>query len=184
MKRDYLRAEDEIERDVQVPLTDRQDLALLDFIYNLGTGAFRSSRLLRKLNAADYAGAAADFSSWVRAHGHTMRSLVKRRQGRDRSFQEGYPMTGTVVEPVQVSDAAAAEVAALHAAVADLKATITGTVPRKVGAAFKNATARVAAKVPANTVAKVAYGGVMGAGSAIVAAPHVAAARATVIRWL
>ena len=69
-------------------------------------------------------------------------------------------MTGTVVEPVQVSDAAAAEVAALHAAVADLKATITGTVPRKVGAAIKNATARVAAKVPANTVAKVAYGGV------------------------
>ena len=31
-------------------------------------------------DAADYAGAAADFSSWVRAHGHTLHSLVKRRQ--------------------------------------------------------------------------------------------------------
>ena len=39
-------------------------------------------------------------------------------------------------------------------------------------------------KCPVNTVAKLAYGGAMGAGSAVVAAPHVAAAWATVIRWL
>jgi hypothetical protein len=102
-------------------------------------------------------------------------------------------MTGPVVEPVQVSNAVpaapaavatAAEVAALQAAVAELKATITGTMPRKVGAAIRNATAKVGAKVPANTVAKLAYGGLMGAGSAVVAAPHVAAAWAAVIGWL
>ena len=42
----------------------------------------------------------------------------------------------------------------------------------------------VAAKVPVSTVAKLVYGGVMSAGSAVVSAPHVAAAWAVVSHWL
>jgi len=45
---------------VKVWLTVDETAALQDFIYNLGVGAFGSSTLLRKLNAGDYDGAAAE----------------------------------------------------------------------------------------------------------------------------
>ncbi|APL99459.1 endolysin [Aquamicrobium phage P14] len=49
---------------VQVPLAPHQLAALISFTYNVGDGAFRSSTLLRKLNAGDYKGAAAQFDRW------------------------------------------------------------------------------------------------------------------------
>jgi hypothetical protein len=72
----------------------------------------------------------------------------------------------------------------VRADVASLHVTVTGTGPRKVGAAVKSATAKVTAKVPTGNVAKVVYGGVMGAGSAVAMAPHVAAMVAAVAGWL
>jgi lysozyme len=54
----------EIAIDCKVELTVDQKVALLDFIYNVGSGNFRSSTLLKKLNAGDYAGAAAEFDKW------------------------------------------------------------------------------------------------------------------------
>ncbi|MEZ2337687.1 lysozyme [Mucilaginibacter sp. RCC_168] len=47
---------------VKVPLNDNQGAALLSFQYN--TGALAVSTLLKKLNAGDYAGAAAQFPVW------------------------------------------------------------------------------------------------------------------------
>src|SRR5579864_6238940 len=54
---------------VHVPLTQNQFDALVDFVFNLGSGSFQSSTLLRKLNAKDYAGAAAEFPKWNHAGG-------------------------------------------------------------------------------------------------------------------
>lgn len=73
---------------VSVPLTQGQFDALADFAYNLGTGALRSSTLLRKLNAGDYAGAAAEFDKWTHADGKTLPGLVKRR-ALERALFEG-----------------------------------------------------------------------------------------------
>ena len=56
-----------VDSGVKVPLTQNQYTALISFVYNVGTGAFRGSTLLRKLNAGDYAGAALEFQRWNKA---------------------------------------------------------------------------------------------------------------------
>ena len=78
----------EIQRDCKVPLTIDEKIALLDFIYNLGGGNFRSSTLLRKLNAGDYAGAAAEFDNWDHAGGKVLAGLLKRRQAETDLFNK------------------------------------------------------------------------------------------------
>jgi lysozyme len=52
---------------VTVPLSANQRGALASFVFNLGPNALRGSTLRRKLNAGDYAGAAAEFKKWVKA---------------------------------------------------------------------------------------------------------------------
>ena len=64
---DYQQAEDDVLELVTVPLTDNQLGALTSFVFNLGQGNFSKSTLLRKINASDFAGAAAEFDKWVYA---------------------------------------------------------------------------------------------------------------------
>ncbi len=63
--------------------TDNQFSALVSFAFNLGAEALRTSTLLRKHNAGDYAGAKAEFGKWVKARAGgklvTLPGLVKRR---------------------------------------------------------------------------------------------------------
>lgn len=54
---------DTLARNVKVPVTFYQAVALGLFVDNLGEGQFRSSELLRKLNAGDCYGAAKEFNS-------------------------------------------------------------------------------------------------------------------------
>jgi len=88
MARDMKACAGEIQRDCKVPLTIDEKIALLDFIYNLGGGNFRSSTLLRKLNAGDYAGAAAEFDNWDHAGGKVLAGLLKRRQAETDLFNK------------------------------------------------------------------------------------------------
>lgn len=62
-----------------VDLTDGQRDALIDFVYNLGAGAFAKSTLLKCVLAGDHAGAAAQLSRWVYADGKKLPGLVDRR---------------------------------------------------------------------------------------------------------
>lgn len=59
--------------------TPGQRGAMISFAYNVGIGAFGASTLLRKHNAGDFAGAAAEFGKWVNAGGRKLNGLVKRR---------------------------------------------------------------------------------------------------------
>lgn len=68
---------------VKVPITQGQYDRLVSFTFNVGTGAFKSSTLLRKLNAGECRAAADQFLVWVKAKGRTLPGLVARRQ-RDR----------------------------------------------------------------------------------------------------
>jgi len=86
VERDLRVSFEEITRDVQVPLSDNQRAALADFIYNLGSGNFRSSTLLRKLNAGDYAGAAPEFDKWDHAGGKELAGLLRRREAETKLF--------------------------------------------------------------------------------------------------
>lgn len=64
---------------IDVPLTQGQFDALVDFVFNLGAGALAGSTLRRKLNAGDYAGAAAEFARWCHAGDRVLPGLVTRR---------------------------------------------------------------------------------------------------------
>ncbi len=75
-----------VERTVKVPLTPGQRAAVNSFIFNCGAGAFRTSTLLRKLNAEDYKGAADEFTRWNKAGGKVIKGLVRRRAAERKVF--------------------------------------------------------------------------------------------------
>lgn len=74
--------------EIRVPLKQNQVDALSSFIYNVGTGAFLRSTLLRKLNAGDYQGASAQFPRWNRAGGRVLRGLSNRRKAERDMFDQ------------------------------------------------------------------------------------------------
>ena len=71
---------------VRVPLNSNQLNALLDFVYNLGVGNFRSSTLLKKLNDSDYRGAADELLRWNKSGGKVLAGLTKRREAERELF--------------------------------------------------------------------------------------------------
>ncbi len=73
---------------VTVVLNQNQFDALVSLAYNIGTGAFASSTLLKKLNAGDYKGAAAQFDVWIKAGGKRMQGLVNRRAAERKLFEK------------------------------------------------------------------------------------------------
>ena len=79
LREDIVDPEDTVNRLVTVPLGQNQFDALTSFVFNLGSGNFRSSTLLRKLNAGDYNGAADELLRWIHAGGKSLPGLVRRR---------------------------------------------------------------------------------------------------------
>jgi lysozyme len=71
---------------VTVPLTQGQFDALVSFAYNIGIGKLKGSTLLRKLNAGNYRGAAAEFDKWTHGGGQVLPGLVKRRAAEKALF--------------------------------------------------------------------------------------------------
>jgi len=71
--------EDAIDSLVKAPISHNQRAALVSFAFNVGKTAFSKSTMLKKLNARDYAGAAAEFSKWNKGGGRVLPGLVKRR---------------------------------------------------------------------------------------------------------
>lgn len=78
---------------VKVPISQAQFDALVSFAFNVGEGqkGLAGSTLLRKLNACDYIGAAAEFVRWDHANGVEDMGLKGRREGEARLFLEGMP---------------------------------------------------------------------------------------------
>ena len=83
---DMVEFEDAVTDALVVPVTQGQFDALVAFSFNVGAGAFRKSTLLKKLNAGDAVGAAAEFLRWNKAKGRIMRGLVKRREAEMNMF--------------------------------------------------------------------------------------------------
>lgn len=80
-----------VSKAVKVPLTENQFAALVSFTFNLGAGALRKSTLLKKLNAGDYAGAAAEFAKWNKAGGEVLPGLTRRRAAERDLFLTAAP---------------------------------------------------------------------------------------------
>ena len=79
-------ADDAVSKYVQVPLTQGQFDALVDFVFNLGAPQFFKSTLLRKLNDRDYKGAAEQFLRWRFANGVELAGLLRRRKAEVEMF--------------------------------------------------------------------------------------------------
>jgi len=88
LREDVARFEEYVERMVTVPLTQGQWDALVSWVYNLGPTNLGSSTMLRRLNAGDYASAAAELERWTRAGGQVLAGLVRRRAA-ERALFDG-----------------------------------------------------------------------------------------------
>lgn len=77
---DIAKKETAIKKCVKVPLYQYEYDAYVSLAYNIGTGNFCSSTLVKKLNAKDYAGACKEILRWNRAQGRVIRGLTIRRE--------------------------------------------------------------------------------------------------------
>lgn len=73
-----------IKRCVKVPLRQNEYDAFVSLSYNIGSGAFCGSTLVKKLNAEDYDGACREILRWDRFKGKPLAGLTKRRQAEYR----------------------------------------------------------------------------------------------------
>ena len=85
---DLTQAEQSVTRLVKVPLTQSQFDALVDFVYNLGSGRLATSTLLKDLNAARYDEAARQILLWDHAGAAVALGLKRRRQVEFALFTE------------------------------------------------------------------------------------------------
>lgn len=108
LKEDTTEACNRVNRNVTVPLTQEQFDSLVSIVFNVGPGVpgvrdgiiwlamtGGPSSLLRKLNAGDYAGAAAEFPKWNKQAGRVLGGLVARRL-EERLHFELKPPVGVV----------------------------------------------------------------------------------------
>lgn len=82
--RDAQQFEGALKRCVTVPLHQWEYDALIQFSYNVGSGAFCGSTLVKKLNAGQYREACDELLRWTRAGGRVLPGLVKRRAAEHR----------------------------------------------------------------------------------------------------
>lgn len=87
--KDAQKFEGALKQCVTVPLHQHEYDAYISFSYNVGSGAFCGSTLVRKLNAGDYTGACTELLRWTRAGGKVLPGLVKRRQDEYRKCMGG-----------------------------------------------------------------------------------------------
>ncbi len=73
---------------LKVDLNDNQVQALVSFVFNIGSGNFAKSTLLKKINNKDFKGASSEFSKWVYAKGKQLPGLVRRRKAEKDLFNE------------------------------------------------------------------------------------------------
>lgn len=83
---DLLKFETGIRKYVMVEINQNQFDALVSLSYNIGIGAFKSSTLLRKLNAGDIQGAANQFLVWKYESKRVLPGLVRRRKSERELF--------------------------------------------------------------------------------------------------
>lgn len=67
--------------------TPNQLGAMTSLAYNIGVSAFSGSTLVKKFNAGDIKGAAAEFDRWNRAGGKVMQGLSNRRADERKLFE-------------------------------------------------------------------------------------------------
>lgn len=73
-------AENAVNLNVKVKLTQPQFDAIVSFVYNIGAGAFKSSTFLKVLNKGDFEQAAKEMLRWCKSNGQISKGLLNRRK--------------------------------------------------------------------------------------------------------
>jgi len=79
LREDLETAEYAVNSLVSVDLNQNEFDALVSLVFNIGSGNFASSTMLKMLNKGNYAAAADQFPRWNLAKGKVLRGLVTRR---------------------------------------------------------------------------------------------------------
>jgi lysozyme len=93
---------------VRVDLTDGQYAALCDFVYNVGGGNFKSSTLLRMVNARRHDQVPFQLRRWAKAGGRELPGLVTRREREidlytaGSGVERGVPAAGEDLSPIDI----------------------------------------------------------------------------------
>ena len=82
---DVQRFEGALKQCVKVPLHQHEYDAYISLSYNIGSGAFCKSTLVKKLNAQDYEGACKEILKWDNFQGKPLKGLTIRRE---REYQQ------------------------------------------------------------------------------------------------
>jgi lysozyme len=121
-EKDFALIVEDMEHYVKVPLSDNQAAALASFCFNVGVENLvhggpggGQSTLLRKLNAGDFTGAAAEFPRWNHTHidGQpvVVSGLSRRREVEKALFLRGVKMVDAVTPSLEQHAAVQAEAA-------------------------------------------------------------------------
>ena len=105
LKQDLSVYEKAVTNYVKVPLNQNQFDALVSFSFNCGSGALKTSTLLKKLNSCDYNGAANEFLKWNKSNGKVLNGLVRRRQEEKELFLKTNYLSNKTYKGVSLVDA-------------------------------------------------------------------------------
>ena len=77
-----------VSRSIDVAMTQNQFDALVSLCFNIGSGNFHGSTLVKTMNSGDTAGASAQFLVWDHVNGIPNAGLLRRRQAEQMLFDE------------------------------------------------------------------------------------------------
>ncbi|HHX5651013.1 TPA: lysozyme [Enterobacter cloacae] len=80
LKADLRKVANSIDPLIKVRIPEPTRAALYSFAYNVGSGAFARSTLLKKLNSGDVPGACKELQRWTYAGGKQWNGLITRRE--------------------------------------------------------------------------------------------------------
>jgi lysozyme len=80
LRREIAKFETAVMKSVTVEMNQNEFDAMVSLAYNIGSGAFNRSTVLKRLNKGDRAGAAQAFEFWNKGGGRVLRGLVSRRK--------------------------------------------------------------------------------------------------------
>ncbi len=80
LKKDLIPVQREVDADIKVPVDEYTRAAMYSMAFNIGTGAFRKSSMLKDLNAGDTVKACNDMKAWVNVNGKANKGLINRRE--------------------------------------------------------------------------------------------------------
>lgn len=89
LRRDVGDAESAIGRCVKVPISQGEYDAFASLAFSIGSNAFCTSTLVKRLNVGDYDGACEEIRRWVYAGGQKLEGLVNRREAEYQMCMEG-----------------------------------------------------------------------------------------------